>query len=225
LVGIQLEVGWLPTLLTASRNGEVQRGGKGYLDASTLVSLLEVPTTPVDRSMGDVHPGGNPHYMFDPRRAAQVAEGIARKMGELDFGHRSAYLENAKSFNQKLEKWRQHWEKELLHLKGKHVIAYHQSMTYIADWLGFEITTHLEPKPGIPPNPGHVAHVIQVGESRGVKLLLQESYYPTKTSQLIAQKLGAKVAVIPGGPAFQSNESYIGFVNTYVERLKASAAP
>lgn len=224
LVGVQLEVGWLPTLLTASRNGELQPGGKGYLDASTLVALLEVPARKVDRSMGDVHPGGNPHFMVDPRRAAQVALGIAKRMSELDPAHRSNYNANANAFNDKLSKWRQHWEKELAQLKGARVIAYHKSMAYMADWLGFEVTAFLEPKPGIPPNPGHIAHVIQVGSSAGVRLLIQESYYPGKTSELVARKIGAKVAVIPGGPDFAGNESYLGFVNRYVERLKASLA-
>lgn len=221
-VGVQLEVGWLPTLLTASRNGAIQPGGKGYLDASTLVSLLEVPPRKVDRSMGDVHPGGNPHFMYDPRRAARVALGIANRMSQLDPAHRDNFAANAKAFNDKLAKWRQHWEKELTQLKGARVIAYHKSMAYMADWLGFAVTTYLEPKPGIPPNPGHVAQVIQVGKSGGVRLLIQESYYPSKTSELVAQKIGAKVAVIPGGPDFPGNESYIGFVNRYVERLKAS---
>ena len=225
LVGLDLEVGWLPALLTASRNGKIQPGGSGYLDASRLVSVLEVPKGKVDRSLGDVHPGGNPHYTYDPRRMRQVASGIAQKLSELDPDHRNDYSANAKAFNDKLDAWRQHWEKQLAQLAGKKVITYHKSLSYIADWLRFEVIAHLEPKPGIPPSPGHVAHVIKVGRSNHVRLLIQESYYPGKTSELVAAQIGARLSVIPGGPNFRAKESYIGFINQVVERLKASTTP
>jgi len=223
LVGLDLEVGWLPTLQTASRNADIQRGGKGYLDASGLVPLLDVASGKVDRAQGDIHPGGNPHYLYDPRRAAKVAAGIARRMGELDPANGQAYAQSAKGFVDKLKKWQQHWETELKPLKGRKVIAYHQSLTYLADWLGFEVLIHLEPKPGIPPNPGHVARVIELAQQNGVKLMLQESYYPVKTSELVVQKLGAKLAVLPGGTNFQGGESYLGFVDQCVKRLSAAA--
>lgn len=225
LVGLDLEVGWLPTLLTASRNGKIQPGGGGYLDASRLVSALEVHKGKVDRSHGDVHPGGNPHYTYDPRRMKQVASGIAKKMAELDPAHSSDYSANARAFGNKLDAWRLHWEKQLAYLAGKKVISYHKSLSYLADWLRFAVVAHLEPKPGIPPNPGHVAHVINVGKSNGVRLLVQESYYPSKTSELVAAKIGAKVAVIRGGPDYRARQSYIGFINQVVERLKASMTP
>jgi len=223
LVGLDLEVGWLPTLQTASRNADIQRGGKGYLDASGLVPLLDVASGKVDRAQGDIHPGGNPHYLYDPRRAAKVAAGIARRMGELDPANGQAYAQSAKGFVDKLKKWQQHWETELKPLKGRKVIAYHQSLTYLADWLGFQVLIHLEPKPGIPPNPGHVARVIELAQQNGVKLMLQESYYPVKTSELVVQKLGAKLAVLPGGTNFQGGESYLGFVDQCVKRLSAAA--
>jgi len=225
LVGLDLEVGWLPTLQTASRNADIQRGGKGYLDASGLVPLLDVASGKVDRAQGDIHPGGNPHYLYDPRRAAKVASGIARRMAELDPANGQAYLAGAKGFSEKLQKWQQHWEAELQRLKGRKVIAYHQSLTYLADWLGFEVVIHLEPKPGIPPNPGHVARVIELAKKNGVKLMVQESYYPVKTSELVVQKVGAKLAVLPGGTNFQGGESYLGFVDQCVKRLSAATQP
>lgn len=225
VVGLDLEVGWLPTLLTASRNAEVQRGGKGYLDASGLVPVLDVATGKVDRAQGDIHPGGNPHYMVDPRRAAKVAAGIAARLGELDPQNRQAYSANAKSFLEKLAKWQRHWETELAPLKGRKVVAYHQSLSYVADWLGFEVVIHLEPKPGIPPNPGHVARVIDVAKRNHVKLMVQESYFPTKTSELVAQKVGARLAVLPGGANFQGGESYLGFIDQCAKRLSAAAQP
>jgi zinc/manganese transport system substrate-binding protein len=225
IVGLDLEVGWLPTLQTASRNAEIQRGATGYLDASGLVPVLDVATGKVDRAQGDIHPGGNPHYLIDPRRVAKVAAGIAARMSELDPSNRQAYAANAKSFLDKLAKWQRHWETQLLPLKGRKVVAYHHSLTYLADWLGFEVVIHLEPKPGIPPNPGHVARVIDVAKKNHVTLMVQESYFPTKTSELVVQKVGAKLAVLPGGANFQGGESYLGFVDQCVKRLSAAVQP
>lgn len=222
IVGLDLEIGWLPTLQTSSRNAEVQRGGRGYLDASGLVPVLDGARGKVDRAEGDIHPGGNPHYMVDPRRVAKVAAGIALRLAELDPTNRQAYAANAKTFLEKLAKWQQHWQAELAHLKGRKVIAYHQSLTYLADWLGFEVVIHLEPKPGIPPNPGHVARVIDVAKKNQVTLMVQENYFPTKTSELVVQKVGAKLAVLPGGANFQGGESYLGFVDQCVKRLRAA---
>lgn len=222
VVGLDLEVGWLPALLTASRNSNVQRGGKGYLDASSLIPLLDVARGKVDRSQGDIHPGGNPHYMVDPRRAGKIAVGIAARMAELDPSNQKAYSANAKAFLEKLAKWQQHWQAELQHLKGRKVLGYHQSLSYLAEWLGFEVVIHLEPKPGIPPNPGHVARVIDVAKQNQVSLMVQESYFPTKTSELVVQKVGAKLAVLPGGANFQGGESYLGYIDQCVKRLSAA---
>lgn len=218
-VGLDLEVGWLPTLLTASRNGNLQPGARGHLDASQFVTLLEVPKGRVDRSQGDVHPGGNPHYLLDPRRAARVASGIAARLALLDPANEKQYRSNADDFNQKLSKWRQHWETQLSFLKGKKLISYHRSMTYLGDWLGFETPLQIEPKPGIPPHPGHVSHVIAFGTQAGVELVLQESHHPVKTSQLIADRIGARLVVLPGGPDFRGGESYIGFIQRCVALL------
>ncbi len=225
LVGLELEVGWLPTLQMASRNSEIQRGAKGYLDASTLVPVLEIATGKVDRAQGDIHPGGNPHYLIDPRRVAKVAAGLAVRMGDLDPSNRQAYAANAKSFLEKLAKWQRHWETVLGPLKGRKVVAYHHSLTYLADWLGFEVVIHLEPKPGIPPNPGHVARVIDLAKKHDVKLMIQESYFPTKTSELVVQKVGAKLALLPGGANFRGGESYLGFIDQCVKRLSAAVQP
>jgi zinc/manganese transport system substrate-binding protein len=219
-VGLEQEVGWLPTLQTGSRNPKIQIGGEGFVDCSQFVQALEVPTTKVDRSMGDVHPFGNPHYMYDPRRAARVAKGIAARMKKLDPKNAEVYEKNAQGLVATLEKWRKHWEKKLAPLSGKQVIAYHKSFPYLADWLGFRIATHIEPRPGIPPNPAHVARVISTARQSDVKIILQESWHPDTTSKLIADKAGAKLVVVPGAPNFRGGQSYIGFVNEIVTRLE-----
>jgi zinc/manganese transport system substrate-binding protein len=222
-VGLDLEVGWLPTLQTGARNGDIQSGARGFLDASTLVDVLEVPARRVDRSMGDVHPGGNPHYMLDPRRVARVARGIARKLGELDPEHRTDYERNATAFVTRLERERARWERELAPLRGQVVIPYHKSMNYLADWLGLELPEHLEPRPGIAPNPAHVARVLGLARDRHARMILQESFYPTSTSRLVADRAGVPLVVITAAPDFRGGQSYFAWMNALVERLKGAS--
>jgi zinc/manganese transport system substrate-binding protein len=224
LTGMDLEIGWLPTLLTGCRNGDIQPGGKGYVDASKFVEKLEVPATPVDRSMGDIHPHGNPHYLLDPRRAAKVAQGLAVRMGTLDPKNQDYYRKNADDLVSKLAGWTRVWEKKLGWLRGKKVVSYHRSLPYLASWLGFSVPISVEPRPGIPPNPAHVAHVIEFARKADVKLIVQESWYPTQTSNLVAEQAHARLVVIPGSPDYRGGQSYIGFLNDLVARL-AEAKP
>ena len=219
-VGLDLEIGWLPTLQTGSRNGDIQTGARGFLDCSTLVSVLGKPTGKVDRSMGDLHPGGDPHYMLDPRRAARVAWGIAKRMAELDPDNAKAYRKRGKKLVKALKKKRKSWEKALAGAKGKRVVAYHRSLMYLADWLGLDVVIHLEPRPGISPNPRHVAHVMSVAKDKDAVAILQESWWPQKTSKLVAKKVGAKVVRIPGGPNVRRGQTYEAFMARVVKKLQ-----
>jgi zinc/manganese transport system substrate-binding protein len=222
-VGLSLEVGWLPTLQTGSRNGAIQTGARGYLDASTLVPLLEVPRGRVDRSMGDVHPGGNPHFMRDPRRAVQVARGIAARMAQLDADNAAHYRGNAEAFVRQLDAARARWEAALGALRGAKVIAYHRSMAYLADWLGFEVVEHVEPRPGIPPNPRQVATVLTAARAQGARAIVQESYFPTSTSRLLAERSGTPLVVLTAGPDVRGGQSYLDWMGAVVRQLGAAA--
>lgn len=82
--GLELEEGWLPPLQIAARNSEILAGGAGFVEAAQFIEALEVPMARIDRSMGDLHPGGNPHFLNDPRRVAQVAVGLAKTLATLD---------------------------------------------------------------------------------------------------------------------------------------------
>lgn len=222
LVGLELEIGWLPTLITGARNPDIQRAGRGYLDCSQFVELLEVPTQRIDRSMGDVHPGGNPHYMFDPRRALVVARGITRRLASLDPDQATYYQGRLAAFSRRLTAARSRWERELASLRGQKVVGYHRSFPYLADWLGFSVVVYLEPRPGIPPNPRHVARVLGLARQEQVRLLLQETYFPTSTSELVAERSGARLVRLPGGPDFRGGESYIDFLDRVSRSLRAS---
>jgi zinc/manganese transport system substrate-binding protein len=207
-VGLDLEVGWLPVLQNGARNARVQRGGRGFLDCSSLVRLLDVPAGPIDRSQGDVHPGGNPHYLRDPRAAAAVAAGIAARLAELDPARRAHYQERLAAFQVRLDAARAAVERRLAGLRGAPILTYHGSWVYLADWLGLEVVGTLEPKPGVPPSPAHVARMLTLARERGVKLLLQEAYYPLATSRVVATRIPAALVALPGGTDFHGGQRY-----------------
>src|SRR5574341_542011 len=152
--GLELEIGWLPPLITGARNSKILPNNIGNLDCSTLISnILEVPTTKIDRSMGDIHPGGNPHYMLDPRNGIVIAKGIAERLKQIDPKNTSYYDEHLKDFVGHLDTKIKEWDEKLNPYKGTQIITYHKSWTYFIDWAGFEEVGNVEPKPGIPPSP------------------------------------------------------------------------
>lgn len=198
LNGMELEVGWLPALLVGSRNAEVQVGGNGYLDCSTLITPKEVPMQKIDRSMGDIHPGGNPHYTKDPRNALPIAAGIAQKLSQLDPAHAAAYQANLKKFQADMQARISQWEKALAPFKGTPVVTYHKSWIYFAEWAGLDEVAFIEPKPGIQPNPTHVANVLGVLKRDKVPILLQETWYSSAVSDLLARNSSATNVRVPG---------------------------
>jgi zinc/manganese transport system substrate-binding protein len=222
-VGLDLEIGWLPVLQTGARNPAIAKGAKGYLECSQFVRLLEIPQQ-VDRSMGDIHPGGNPHYLHDPRAAADVARGISARLVELDPGGKAEYEASLKAFLEKLDKARAGWEAQLAASRGQPVIGYHKTLAYLADWLGLRPVEYLEPKPGVPPSPAHVAHVLLTAKKLGVKVVLHESYYPSETAKLVADKSGARLVSLPGGADFAAGQSYVDHVGELVARLEKGFA-
>ena len=225
LIGLDLEVGWLPTLLTGSRNSAIQRGGAGYLDCSTLVNLMDVPNGRVDRSMGDIHPGGNPHYLFHPENGLRVARGIAARLVSLDGDNAAIYRERLQAFESRLGRARTRWEARLAGLRGAKIITYHRSFPYLAAWLGLEVVENIEPRPGIPPSPRHVAAVLGQARRLGVRLIMQETYYPDSASRLIADRSDATLVALPGGPDIRRGQTYIGFLEWLVARLAPHSHP
>lgn len=198
LVGMDMEVGWLPALLTGSRNSKVQPGQPGYLDCSSLVTPMEVPTQKLDRSMGDIHPGGNPHYSKDPRNGAALAHGIAARLAQIDPANAAKYQANAKQFEGALNQKIGEWQQRLAPFKGTPVVTYHKSWIYFVDFAGLTEVAFVEPKPGLQPSAAHVAAVMRVIKQRGVPLILQEEWYSAQTSQLLARKTGATLVRVAG---------------------------
>lgn len=223
LVGLDLETGWLPVLLKGARNASIQLGAPGYIDTSVFIEPMEVPTVPVDRSMGDVHPRGNPHYLKDPGNAVRVAHGLALRLGALDPAHAAAFKSRADAFAQSMEKRIKEWTTRLAFLKGQGVVTYHTSLNYMIHWLGLVPVGHIEPKPGVPPTPSHLAGLISLARTQKVRLFLAEQWFPVSTASVVAEKSGARLTVVPGLPA--ENQSFAAHMEEIVALLERAAKP
>lgn len=219
LVGLELEVGWLPGLQTGSRNPKVQSGAMGFLNCSTLVDLLQVPTQRIDRTMGDIHPGGNPHYMTDPQRMVKVAHGVAARLGQLDTKNAAVFEANAKAFEAEIDAKMPEWKAALAGLEGRKLVGFHMSWPYLADWVGFDMLTHIEPRPGVPPTPAHVAKAITLMRQNDVSVVIQEEYHYNRATEQIAGKLGATIVKLPGGTRFAEGQTYPQYIDAMVAKL------
>jgi zinc/manganese transport system substrate-binding protein len=198
LMGLYYEVGWLPVLVRGSRNPGLQAGAPGYVDVSTMISAADIPRGPLDRSMGDIHPGGNPHFTRDPRNAVKIARGLAERFATLDPAGRAGYTKNADSFAKRLEAKIQEWDRIMSPHRGALVVTYHKSFVYLLNWLGLSEAGQIEPKPGIPPNPSYVAQLVGTMKTRHVRAVLQERWYPSSTGDLVSKSAGAKLVIIEG---------------------------
>lgn len=194
--GCGLESGWLPPLMTQSRNDKIQPGSAGYLDASTIVTLKEVPTT-VDKAQGDVHPGGNPHFYTGPEELYAVAAAIYDRLKRIDPEGAAYYDGRWKEFQATYTRKTAEWRAKLAPLKGVRIVEYHKSWTYFLDWSGLVSVGALEPKPGIPPSVRHVTDLLAQVQGSGVRFVMQEIYHPQKLSKIFAEKSGAKLLVLP----------------------------
>lgn len=220
--GAELEVGWLPPLLQNARNAKIESGKPGRVVTSEGIRLLDVPAT-LSRAAGDVHASGNPHFMIDPIIAKAVAQHIAKAFATLDPANAAGYQANYAKFEAAINNKLQDWGRALLPYKGQQLAAYHDSWVYFAHRFGFTIETFLEPKPGIPPSPSHLAEVISKMKTEHVKAILVEPFQNRKIAEKVASSTGAHVvdaAQFPG--ALPNIESYIGQIDELVNRVAAA---
>src|SRR6185436_11292963 len=197
--GAELELGWLPPLLQNARNPKIEVGKPGRVQASQGIRLMNVPAN-VTRAAGDVHALGNPHFMIDPIIAKAVAQHIAQAFSTLDAPNAAFYDANYKKFEATINAKLQEWGKALLPFKGQQVAAYHESWVYFAHRFGFTIEIFLEPKPGIPPSPSHLATVIGQMKAAHAKAILVEPYHNRKIAEKVASSTGAHVVDVAQFP-------------------------
>jgi zinc/manganese transport system substrate-binding protein len=193
VVGLQLEIGWLPPLINQSGNPKIQVGALGYLDASQFAEILDIPTGTVTRAMGDVHPLGNPHYWLDPDNGRRIARGIASKLGDLDPPNNAYYQQRFQDFDKRLSAAEQKWDAEMKPFHGRKVVTYHNSFPNFAKHFGLNVIGYVEPRPGIPPTPSHTIELIGLMKRENCKVVLVEPYFDLKTPQSIGRETGAQV--------------------------------
>jgi zinc/manganese transport system substrate-binding protein len=193
VVGLQLEIGWLPPLQTQSRNNKIQVGAPGYLDVSQFCKILEIPTGQVTRAMGDVHPLGNPHYWLDPENGRHIAKALADKFAEMQPSDAAYFQQRYTDFDKRLAAAERGWEAKMAPLRGRKVITYHRSWPNFCDRFGLEVVDYIEPRPGIPPTPSHTLELINTMKRQNIKLILVEPYFDLRTPNSVAQNTGGEV--------------------------------
>lgn len=196
VVGLDLEIGWLPPLITQSGNPRVQVGASGYLDASQFAEIVDKPVGAITRAMGDVHPLGNPHYWLDPDNGRRIAKGIAGKLSELDPGDSAYFQQRFQDFDRRLTEAEKRWQAEMAPYHGRKVVTYHNSWPNFAKHFGINVVGYVEPRPGIPPTPQHTLELINMMKRENVKVIMVEPYFDLKTPNSIAAATGGKVIVM-----------------------------
>jgi zinc/manganese transport system substrate-binding protein len=221
--GADLELGWLPTLLTGARNGAIQQGQPGNLDCSTLVGPLRDVPERLDRALGDVHAAGNPHVWYDPRKALLIAQGIGERLAALSPEHADAFRANAAGFQKRLRQKMVEWEAKMAPHKGRGFVPYHKSLTYLADWLGLVEVAPIEPLPGITPSPSHLASLIV--KIRGMEpkpVVVAEPWYNQRLVLTVVEKSGAPHVRLAGDVgSTRQNGDYLSFLDDVIGRLLA----
>jgi zinc/manganese transport system substrate-binding protein len=216
-VGLDLEIGWMPLLLDGARNNKIRAGAPGHINVSTAIPVLDANRA-VDRSQGDVHPLGNPHYWLDPENGRKIADLFQERFSELDAKNASKYAANATAWKSKLSAAEQGWQADLAVMKGKPVVAWHTSWRYFAAYTGLRIVGFMEPKPGVPPSPSHLAALVATMKQTGAKTIIMEPFYDRKTADKIARETGATVLIVPpsvGGA--KGLDDYIELMKTNIK--------
>tara|TARA_B100001971_G_C18241050_1_gene570950 strand:- start:940 stop:1905 length:966 start_codon:yes stop_codon:yes gene_type:complete len=221
--GAGVDEGWLPPLIAASRNPKLVLSfdSPTRIMAAQFVDMLQLPSTQIDRSMGDIHLLGHPHFHLSPTNAILIAKGLTEKFCFLQPDSCSRFTRNLNTFEKRIEKKLPIWQKQMKPLRNVNVIEYHQTFAYLAKSFGLGLVgDELEPKPGIPPSAAHIRKLIPRMNAMDVKLLLIEPFHERKTPTFIAQQTKAKVVIIPstiGG--VPGTDDYISLIDTIVSRL------
>ncbi len=216
--GAELEAGWLTPLLEGARNPKLDAGKPGRIAAAEGISLMEVPAA-LDRSQGDIHAAGNPHFLTDPLNAKIVAAHIARSFAELDASSAGVFQANLKQFDEQLEAKMIEWQKALAPYRGRALVTYHNYWIYFGRRFGFPMDLFLEPKPGIPPTPAHLAEVITKIKADNLKLIAVQPYQNRKTAETVASHTGAVVLDWPSFPGGKGTEGYLEWIDFLVNSI------
>ncbi len=231
--GLDLEIGWAPPLIEGARNKKILWGAVGNVDASKGIPLLQIPDVPAAqlRAAGDLHIYGNPHYWLDPLRGKTIARNIFERLSQIAPEHRAYFEANLHRFNEQIDAKLQQWLAKMAPYRGTKIIAYHNSWPYFEERFGIAIAGFIEPKPGIPPSPGHLVSVIQKMKRENIRVIIISPYYDDKPAKSVAQRTGAVVVhAAPSVGAFKDVRTYFDLfeynINALVEAFEqAGVAP
>ncbi len=225
--GLELEIGWLPLLMDAARNPRIRAGQQGELNCSLALGegeILEVPVGEVDRSQGDIHPLGNPHYLLDPRRGIAVGRLMAERLARIDPEAADRYRSRAENLAREIAARVEDWEARLDNLPVKKIIVYHQQWEYLVDWLGLEIIGVIENRPGISPAPRHVEGLIELGRHQGPVMVIAATWDHIDAAERVAEKTGSPLAVLPASTfATEEAAGYLDLFEVICDKLEAAA--
>ncbi|MEX2051913.1 MAG: zinc ABC transporter substrate-binding protein [Steroidobacteraceae bacterium] len=221
--GGELEIGWLPVLVRESGNGRIQPGGPGYFEAITQVNRLEVPTQ-LDRSLGDIHPQGNPHVQLDPRNIAAIAKALTARFATLDAGNAAYYQQRGADFHARWAQAIARWDSKAAPLKGLPVVVMHRDQVYLCHWLGLRELAAIEPKPGVPPSAGHLSQLVAKLSAVPPRMILRNAYNDPKAANWLSERVAAPVVLLPfsvGGTP--EAKDLFGLFDDTLNRLLAAA--
>lgn len=222
-VGRELEIAWLPTLISSARNARVQPGAPGFLDASQNVRILDIPVGQVTRAMGDVHSQGNPHYWLDPNNGRRIAQAIRDRLSQLRPADAAYFGARYAAFDQRLAAAEARWDAAMAPYAGARVVTYHRSWPNLMERWKLNVIGYVEPRPGIPPSPSHTLQLITEMKAQQVKLIIVEPYFDKKTPQAIAAQVGGLVLdLAPSVGAEPRITDYIGLFDHNIAALSAA---
>jgi zinc/manganese transport system substrate-binding protein len=220
--GADLEIGWMPVLLQDSGNSKIQPGSPGYFEAAPLVHLLEVPSA-VDRSMGDIHPLGNPHVTLDPRNIAIIAKALAARLVLIDSANAAYYAARGEDFQTRWQQASERWQARAAPLKGVGVVVIHRDQAYLCNWLGMKEIASIEPKPGVPPSAGYLAELVTKLAATPPKMILRNAYNDPRAADWLAERIHAPVVLLPYsvGGTLEAKDLF-GLFDDTINRLLAA---
>jgi len=219
--GAELEIGWLPVLLQESGNNRIRPGSPGYFEAAGQVKLLEVPSQ-IDRSLGDIHPQGNPHIQLDPANIASVAKALSARLAQVDPANAAAYAARGTDFQTRWQQSAAKWAAATAALRGTKVVVIHRDQVYLCHWLGLEEVAAIEPKPGVPPSAGYLVQLVTKLTAQPAKMILRSAYSDPKAAEWLSQRIHVPVVLLPGSVGgTQEAQDLFGLFDDTVNRLLA----
>ena len=219
--GAELELGWMPPLIESARNTRIATGAPGRIMASDGIRMLEIPAT-LDRSRGDVHALGNPHFLVDPLDAKIVAAHIADHFARVEPKSADVFRANLKKFNAAVDAKLVEWQHQLAPFRGAKIVTYHNDFVYFAERFNLTIIETLEPKPGIAPSSRHLAEVIEKMKAENARVILVQPYQNRKTAETVARQIDGAVLDVSQQPgAVKNTDTYVELMDTLVRTLVA----